>query len=354
MMSLLPIYAVAFVLMFVLARWYVLLPGAVLAAGLVLWLFSGMQTANGPGAIGIALVGLPMALGFVAGFIARAIVLARAPARQSLRSTVAIGIVSFIAAPAIAYAIMTVTEERRRRYYAPPSAQCLARAQRAELAGVPLAIPLAPWISMGDGPTFDPGGAYILSINEHARRLCADAAVAPVSLTHLTIDFQQPNPAASFCRAGPPYAWRAAACRRYDDLSPSRWPLEVSFYQIGAYDAGRMLAYSVDKPGFAADDPRLRARRPNDGVVGFDEPHDRYRALAKAARGTGPAVVAACFDTTMPGERREPGLACRAAVEVERGVGAVYEFRTTDAEFGQRFREADAGMRAIWSSLRRR
>lgn len=341
-------YAVAFILIFILRRWVWLAVGAGVAVAAMAWLLSGLDGASGPATFGIALTAAPLGLGFIAGLVGRLIVNMLPQRWRSLRSTILVGFVSFIAAPLLAYGAQQLVDASNREAWAAPSEACLAKGHPAVLAGVPLSIPLAPAIRVGQGAAYEP--TYLLDINQHARDFCAEAAAGRVRLTNLSFKLDQPHPEHPFCKTAARYPWQAGLCASRSPKSAASPLVELKVYAIGQYAAEHMLAYSVEEDA-ALDDATLAQLSAPDkaGVQRRDGSHDRIRVIPAGLGGrTGP-YVAKCFESKGAESKT---LYCQTAFRLGAEIGMIYGFRADDALFKEDAAAADALALSIWESLK--
>jgi len=347
-----PCYAVPFLLLAFLRRWYLLIPGGAASMALVVWAFGDISKADTPG----VMLALPMisliAFGSLAGFLAAALVLAgRRFSWRWARPAIVLPAV-FVALPLAALASNGMHRMREQARLAPPPAACLTSLHPVILGDLPLALPLAPGLTVHQGRGDQP--RYDLGINADARSFCDVTDAAPVTITSLTmrlmrIDAIYQVHSSPFCATPKAYGWWHDLCRRdWKDLS-SDYPSEITFYAVGQFDVGRRLGFS--EGGLA----RLQARHvpftdlPG-GIRRYGDGHGGSDGLGFTfyARRDSPTYLATC-------ESRRPKdeLVCRVIDHLTPRIGINYVFRTPSSAFAERSAIVDKQARAMLDSLKR-
>ena len=351
-----PIYAICFVSMFAMYRWYLLAGGTLLAFASLALLLVGLEGASGPTTFGIAMLGFPAFVGFVTGLIGRLIVMLTRRFGRRTVSTLAVGAVSFASGPAFTMAGYQVSEWRREAYYAPPSDQCLKNPPLATLGNVALAVPLTPTISVDTGPGIERYGSQeyksirTFQSNDSARRFCTEAKKEPIKLAQLSIDFYHATETSPFCKTPSSYNWRGRACSRTDFGKRSIFPDEVNFYAIGQYNASRMLAFDADNVN---DIIRLeksgRGKALTEGITQYDSPNYIFFIQSSELKQK---IVARCHKSDVLDVPKSDGLACVTGFRLNETVGTVIEFRASTSTVVKDWERAIGGAKEIWESLR--
>lgn len=340
-------YAVGFLLVAFLWRWYLLLP---MGAGLILllgWALRGVFNEDSPGVIIAApMVGLAL-LGVLAGVIASLIILLT---RRCSRGWTAPAIVlptTFVAVPVVVFGLFSWQQTNMKARREPPSSACLTRLHTVVLGGTPLALPLAPAFTVGQGREYHP--SYSLDVNEQARKFCEETAAGPVKITNLTARLTPDHTrhlavrSSAFCANARPFGWWRDLCRReHDDDPPADYPREVTFYALGEYEANKMHAFSADQ--FA------RFKTGNLPVVELAGGVRRYgeEKYPYFTRSDVPGYFARCYRTTQP----NADLACVAGYRLTPRIGIIYDFTAMAADFPERSAIVDRRAREVFASLR--
>lgn len=339
-------YAMGFLLVAFFWRRY-LLP---IGAGFLLLLWWGIRSVfNGdsPGVIiAVPMVGLAF-LGVFAGFLAALIVLLTRKYARRWALPVIILPATFITVPVLVFGLFFWQQTNLKARRAPPSASCLAHPHPVVLGGTPLALPLAPAFSVGQGREYDP--SYPLDVNEKAREFCAKASAGPVKITNLTArltpDYTRYLAVrrSAFCASAKPYGWWHDLCRReHDDNPPSDYPREVSFYALGKYNARRMHDFSADELERLKVDDRT-AKELGRGVRRYGDGYYMY-----FTRRDVPGYLARCYATGPD----KADLACVAGYRLTPRIGIIYEFVTPADTFAAKSVAFDQRARQVFESLK--
>jgi hypothetical protein len=341
-------YCLGFASLAFLPRWRWLVLAGLAAFFLCSWAFYDLSGADGPGAAIAVFVAAALALGFVAGFAARAVILAAGwsgrmiPQASALLSTLVL-----VPLPTFGWASWHNAVQRAR--WAPPSAECTSSLHVATLGNMRLALPLAPVISVGQGAEYAP--AYRFDVNEQARRFCQKSSGSPPALTNLTLRLEA-GPSGPlnlrtswFCARRQDYGWWDDVCRGKPGDPASEYPVKMTLYRIDRYNAARMHAFSADELGKPPADKGEFADI-GGGVVRYSDEHDSYYKRADV-----PGYLARCFQAK---SRRPPELYCDAGYRLTPELGLIYEFRTAPDDFAERSRQVDEKAREIVESLRAR
>lgn len=351
-LHLFPPYLVAFALLAFLPNWRWLLAGLIVALSLVVWAYNDVTRSDGNGlGIVIAAVWLFVAgLGLVAGALARGIVLFGRSNNWSLVRTIIVHPVVFFSVPLLLAGWLSLENEQRKAFQAPPEAACAEGVHRAVLGEVELALPISRAIRVGEGFEYNP--SWMFEINDHARRFCRQAQLAPPQLTNIQIDLGTRTSVQSstlyesaFCRSQQPYAWWASSCRR-ETLEPSRdFPEETTIYVIGRYNAAKMHAWAVENRSLDRREmARLPQARLDGGAVVYTGQHQRYFTLD--AR---PEFLAQCHEMTKADGAE---LGCVGGQPIGDGLGLIVEFRADQPTFASDAEHALARAREILDSLK--
>ncbi len=333
-------YAIGFLLLAFVRRLQVLLPVGAGALLLLAWALSDVTGEDSPGVFIAAPMVLLVILGLGAGFIATLLVLWGRRYSQSWKVPAIVLPATFIAVPALAFALTSWQRAGAKARFAPPSPACLARPHPVILGDTPLAVPLAPGLSVGTGRDFFPN--YLFEINEKARQFCAETAAGRVTITNLTVRLVPArSPTDPFCASSRPYGWWHDLCRRNYDDPPSDYPSKVTFYVLGEYDARRLHAFSADE--LAEFQPRgMAAVDLGDGVrrYGAERPY--------FTRADVPGYLARCHRTTQP----HAALACVVGYRLTPRIGVIYDFTTRAADFPERSATVDRRAQEMLESLK--
>ncbi|NML09725.1 hypothetical protein HHL08_06110 [Sphingobium sp. AR-3-1] len=339
-------YAIGFLLVAFLWRWY-LLPIGVGLLLLLWWVIRGVFNEDSPGVIVAApMVGLAF-LGVLAGLLAALIVLLTRKLARRWASPVVILPATFFTVPVVVFGLLFWQQTSLKARRAPPSASCLARLHPVVLGGTPLALPLAPALSVGQGREYDPN--YPLDLNEKARKFCAETSAGPIKITNLTArltpDYSRHLAVrrSTFCASAKPYGWWHDLCRReHGDNPPSEYPREVSFYVLGEYNARKMHAFSADELERLKVDS-LTAKELGRGVRRYGDGHYSY-----FTRRDVPGYLARCYSTGPV----KTDLACVAGYRLTPRIGIIYEFATPADAFAEKSVAFDQRARQVFESLK--
>ncbi len=320
-------------------RWWLLVPAGLVAAVLAKVEFASVNASDGAGAaFGIILVIFAM-IGAASGFVASGVVvIGRMTRLWALRAVYVLPVV-FILGFGSFFAVTWTQQKIREARYAPPTAACLDNLHPARIAGVAVAIPVAPGILLyGDGMRDD---HYILWSNPHARAFCneADGGSATLKSVVFMLDGsparREMETKRPFCsRPQPEYPWAEMACHLIPtDVIPDK-PVQMTV--------------SVKAPGF---DPSVREREAmlktqaivaSDGLRTYRSQNDFY-----LQRPDG--YFAQCHDHR---SKSQPWLSCTATEELSDKLAISYDFRTTAEIFIQQSAAVATNARAIFNSLK--
>jgi hypothetical protein len=346
-------YVIAFVLLAFLPGWRSLLLFTVAALLLSRWQFNETyENGDGPG----LLLALPMilcaALGFFAGFLARAIVLASQRFGWHLtgRATVTLPMV-LVGVAAGMIALERLNDARRAARLAPPSPECVETTHAARLGDVVLDVPIAPVIHVGSGVGYDPN--YSFEINEHARQFCDLSKSSQIVLTHLTFDLswygnRYDAKRFAFCARRRAFAWWSAACERKEEALAA-YPEMVTVYAIAEYESARIQVLSAQSSiQYRSAMLGLPIRAVGDGsAVEHIGKHQSYYTRSGADD-----YIAECRAAS--GATDGEDLYCQTGFALPSGLGLIYRFRAKRREFALQSEQIDKAARAILESLVRR
>ncbi|MBY5779425.1 MFS transporter [Rhizobium leguminosarum] len=320
-------------------RWWLLVPAGLVAAVLAKVEFASVNASDGAGAaFGIILVIFAM-IGAASGFVASGVVvIGRMTRLQALRAVYVLPVV-FILGFGSFFAVTWTQQKIREARYTPPSAACLDNLHPARIAGVAIAIPVAPGILLyGDGMSDD---HYILWSNPDARAFCneADGGSATLKSVVFMLDGiparREMETKRPFCsRPQPDYPWAEMACHLIPtDVVPDK-PVQMTV--------------SVKAPGF---DPSVREREAmlkNPAIVASDGLRT-YRSQNEFYLQRPDGYFAQCHDH---GSKSQPWLSCTATEDLSDKLAISYDFRTTTELFITQSAAVAAHARAIFNSLK--
>ncbi|MGM5056109.1 hypothetical protein ACD589_15680 [Rhizobium sp. 814_E9_N1_1] len=332
-------YLIGFLALCFWWRWWLLLPAGLVAAVLAKIEYASVNASDGAGvAFGIILVVFAM-IGAASGFVAGGVVLiGRTTRLRALRAIHVLPVV-FVLGFGSYFAVTWTQQKIREARYAPPAAACLDNSHPARIAGVAIAIPVAPGILLyGDGMSDD---HYVLWSNPDARAFCneADGGSATLKSVVFMLDGsparREMETKRPFCsRPQPEYPWAEMACHLIPtDVIPDK-PVQMTV--------------SVKAPGF---DPSVREREAmlktqaivaSDGLRTYRSQNDFY-----LQRPDG--YFAQCYDHR---SKSQPWLSCTATEELSDKLAISYDFRTTAEIFIQQSAAVATNARAIFNSLK--
>ncbi|MBB4510635.1 hypothetical protein [Rhizobium leguminosarum] len=335
----LPPYAIGFLALCFWRRWWLLVPAGLVAAVLAKIEYASVNASDGAGvAFGIILVVFAM-IGAASGFVASGLVLiGRATRLQALRAIHVLPAV-FIVGFGSYFAVTWTQQKTREARYAPPSAACLDNLHPARIAGVAVAIPVAPGILLfGDGMSDD---HYILWSNPDARAFCneADGGSATLKSVVFMLDGsparREMETKRPFCsRPHPEYPWAEMACHLIPtDVVPDK-PVKMTV--------------SVKASGF---DPSARERvamLKNQAIVATDGLRT-YRSKNDIYLQRPDGYFAQCYDHR---SKIQPWLSCTATEELSDRLAISYDFRSTAELFMRQSVTVAGNARAIFDSLK--
>ncbi|MBY3124557.1 hypothetical protein [Rhizobium laguerreae] len=320
-------------------RWWLLVPAGLVAAVLAKVEFASINASDGAGAaFGIILVIFAM-IGAASGFVASGVVvIGRMTRLQALRAVYVLPVV-FILGFGSFFAVTWTQQKIREARYAPPSAACLDNLHPARIAGVAIAIPVAPGILLyGDGMSDD---HYILWSNPDARAFCneADGGSATLKSVVFMLDGiparREMETKRPFCsRPQPDYPWAEMACHLIPtDVVPDK-PVQMTV--------------SVKAPGFVPSVREREAMLKNQAIVASDGLRT-YRSQNEFYLQRPDGYFAQCHDH---GSKSQPWLSCTATEDLSDKLAISYDFRTTTELFITQSAAVAAHARAIFNSLK--
>ncbi|NEJ88867.1 hypothetical protein GR223_23525 [Rhizobium leguminosarum] len=333
-------YLVGFLALCFWWRWWLLVPAGIVAAVLAKIEYASVNTSDGAGvAFGIILVVFAM-IGVASGFVASGVVvIGRTTRLRALRAVFVLPTV-FIVGFGSYFAVTWTQQKIREARYAPPSAACLDNLHPARIAGVAVAIPVAPGILLfGDGMSDD---HYILWSNPDARAFCSEADGGNATLKSVVFmldgsparrEMETKRP---FCsRPQPEYPWAEMACHLIPtDVIPDK-PVKMTV---------SVKASSFD-PSARERDAMLK----NQAIVASDGLRT-YRSKNDIYLQRPDGYFAQCYDHH---SKIQPWLSCTATEELSDRLAISYDFRSTAELFIDQSAAVAASARAIFNSLKR-
>lgn len=335
----LPAFAVGFVALGFLWRWWLLVPAAMAAAYFGKAQYDGVMAADSPGvllAVGLIVF---LLIGAGSGTVASALVISGRILRLRLLVPMFVLPVIFILGCLSYFAVSWAQKELREARYRSPSESCLTDLHPARLGSVQLDIPVAPGLFLWGVNGRD--DHYILWSNPEARAFCSKASVGAVPLSGVTFmidgtpsrrkeDTQRP-----FCNSShSEYPWAEMACNLIStEIIPnSSVRVEVSVPR--------------DDTDWLAKEREAMMRNPmsvrSDGVTVY---HGQYDIHLERADG----FFAKCSSYNTP---IQPWLYCSARATLPAGLSLKYSFRTTEDIFLQQSVKVTASAHAMFDSLR--
>jgi hypothetical protein len=323
------VFIVPYILAVAMPSWRWLLMCGVLVGGILaflIWEIATSEDRYGDAGIGFLVV-LSLGVPFGAGVLVRAMSLIMAARGWSRRRVFGANVLGF----ALPVGLLVITSAWFAWEYRPPSEACSRATFAIELAGGRISLPAAPIFSIRLGP-LPAGSTYNFAIPIKLRDFCAltDEGRRPIRAAEIGIGFgigaSWTDP--EFCSASPA-AWETKLCAvsaaaRLQRNFESDFPFHVYVISSDEVNADAFANSAM------ADDPALPPSTSRSGS-----------ALVQSESRTpdGSPISFTCREVV--GRRHR----CDTSYPWRDGMHLVYQFRTDDANLGEKGERVDATLR---------
>jgi hypothetical protein len=241
------IYITAFLLLFLLPSWKLLIPVGIITFAALYWCFQDVSNGDGPGVIVAGFVLILIGVALISGFIGRAILFVTRQWLKKSVETTTIGVITFFLVPFIAFGIFYINIQIESARNAPPPESCLLKLHTVTLADIKFALPILPVIRVGEGKEFSP--SYSLQRNEGSRIFCDHAKNNIPKLTNIYVDFESAHyerTNSQFCKnTQSQHPWWKRLCNP-EQIDKLNFPVTLLLYELNNYNVSNH-GYFEDK-----------------------------------------------------------------------------------------------------------